>query len=209
MKLTRHARECIEGRTAMLPQDVLTLIESDAAVKLGSQGEYEYLLFYSPFDRQAKIAIVTKEQTHLISIWEKDYHLPDGIRPPTHGQVRKAKAAYLTFIFKRTAKYANEPHTKKPSAGLPYFQATIEIQDACRTILAHEAGTVTRHQGTNGGRCRRALRKSLAEIASIVEAHKDKAEGAIRYVMCLRPLNGTNGYREYIISHTEALKCKP
>ena len=80
MELTAHGIERIHGRTRMFTKDVLAIISEGSFISIGNWEEQEYLLFYSPPDGRTKIALVSKDRTHLISIWEDDYFLPGGLR---------------------------------------------------------------------------------------------------------------------------------
>ena len=102
MELTQHGSERIQGRTRMVAKDVLSLISHGAVVELGGENNFEYLLFYSPFDECAKIAVVTKDRTHLVSIWEKYFYLPPGILKVNRKRERAAKEALKAFLLRRS-----------------------------------------------------------------------------------------------------------
>ena len=101
LELTVHGSERIHGRTKMTIKDVLSVIENGAVVTLGETTECEYLLFYSPPDHCTKIAVVAAKRTYLISIWERDYFLPEGVSRPNKQRDRKAREVLSRFLFKR------------------------------------------------------------------------------------------------------------
>ena len=101
MELTIHAFERIMGRTSMLPEDVQAIVASGAVVRLGSDGEYEFNLFYSPHDRTTKIAMVVDCGRILVSIWESTYFLPEGVREVTPADKREARRVFTKFLFAR------------------------------------------------------------------------------------------------------------
>ena len=101
MELSNHGRERIYGRTKMLPEDVLSIVSGEAAVDLGSVERRRYFLFYSPPDRDTKVAIVSEDRTRIISIWEKDYNFPVGIRRVTQWHEKRARILLQDFLFAR------------------------------------------------------------------------------------------------------------
>jgi hypothetical protein len=65
----------------MLVKDVLSMLEQKAYVELGvdSQG-IEYVLFYSPPDNSVKIALIDRRRLRLVSIWNRGYRTPEGVK---------------------------------------------------------------------------------------------------------------------------------
>lgn len=101
MELSYHGFERIYGRTKMLPEDVLSVISSEAAVDLGSVERRRYFLFYSPPDKDTKVAIVSEDRTRLITIWEKDYNFPVGVKRVTQKMEKEAHKFLQNFLFAR------------------------------------------------------------------------------------------------------------
>ena len=99
MDVTRHGLERIQSRTRMVTSDVLSIIAHNAVVVLGAQNGFEFLLFYSPPDLRTKIAVVTHNRSHLISIWESHFALPPGIARANTKRNRKAKDLLRAYQF--------------------------------------------------------------------------------------------------------------
>lgn len=67
------------------------LLQAQAVVDLGMTVTGKFYLFYSLFDKDCKIALVSHDMERLISVWGKDFFLPKGVRRPTEQCLRKAK----------------------------------------------------------------------------------------------------------------------
>jgi hypothetical protein len=100
MWLTTHGKERILGRTKMLTKDVLSILSAGAAVSLGSIDKREYLLFWSPPDQSAKIAVVSARRKKLITILKRNHGLPIGLAKVTEERERKAREALTSFLAK-------------------------------------------------------------------------------------------------------------
>ena len=99
MEISKHGHLRAMDRTRMLPEDVLSVVKSGMVVPLGFVNGCEFLLFYSPFDRDGKIAVVSEERTLLISVWEPFFTLPAGIIRPTRDMVNESKRLFNAFLF--------------------------------------------------------------------------------------------------------------
>lgn len=101
MEISKHGHLRVINRTRMCVDDVLSLVKSGMVVSLGFNDGYEFLLFYSPFDNGGKIAVVSAERTLLISVWETDYCLPDGVVIPTRDMIKDARTLLNSFLFSK------------------------------------------------------------------------------------------------------------
>lgn len=102
MHLPIHGYERILGRTEMHADNVVALIEADACVSLGKREGREYVLFYSPFDRRAKIAVLTAFRQVLITVLERD-EVPSEIDPVTAANCMESEARLQRYVWKRVA----------------------------------------------------------------------------------------------------------
>lgn len=109
MELTIHGKLRIQGRTHLVAKDVISIIEAGAFVNLGSDAKGNFLLFFSPFDHQCKIAIVAKKENALVSIWEKNYVLPVGIKRVTFAREKVAEGKVRAYLFDRLRKNSTAP----------------------------------------------------------------------------------------------------
>lgn len=102
VKNTYHGIQRVMERSKMHPDDVLLIVDAGATVLLGTFEEYDYLLFFSPQDRGCKIAVTAKEKTRLVSVWDADFHLPEGVRKPTKQDIREARRLLSNMLLGRT-----------------------------------------------------------------------------------------------------------
>ncbi len=57
------------------------MLEHKAYVELGTDSDgIEYVLFYSPPDNSVKIALINRDQCRLVSIWNRGYRTPGGVK---------------------------------------------------------------------------------------------------------------------------------
>jgi hypothetical protein len=118
----------------LLTKDVLFILRGEAYEPIGKdmRNDNELVLFYSPFDRECKIAVLSPEKDRVVSILGVDFHLPPGVLPVSTALTMKAKRKYRELMFgkmKETAK-ANE------------VAVTLLVRKANRIIDTHECGTV-------------------------------------------------------------------
>ncbi|MBL8158741.1 hypothetical protein JNK62_04375 [bacterium] len=198
--LTKHARERILLRTELKPENVLQLINDSAAISLGKGEIFEYLLFFSPFDLCCKIAVVSHDWGNIVSVWDEDFDLPEGILVPTERDRYKAKKLYQAFTFRRIGE------RQQTAEGLPYYSATIDVVVEAKTVYSHAAGEITRSQGTFKKECIKAIWKELSTLASITEENRDKLHGFVQYQISLKALNGIQDFKRYAISHKKVLR---
>lgn len=104
MDMTAHGARRVLKRTLMDPNAVLAILEEGRAIVLGKEKGTTFLLFYSPSDKTAKIALVGESVgvsslgKNLISVWETYFKLPPGITPPDKKLVEEA---YLMWARQR------------------------------------------------------------------------------------------------------------
>jgi hypothetical protein len=103
MDASVHGLERIYGRTKMLTEDVLSIIEAGAVVDLGKDERARYLLFYSRPDRKTKVAVVSLDGSVLISILHNDFFLPEGVARVTKRRDHEAQEKFARFIFTQVA----------------------------------------------------------------------------------------------------------
>jgi len=178
MELTRHGVWRIRGRTKMRVKDVLSIVAGGAAVRLESGSGNRYFLFYSPPDKQAKIAITSPNGMHLISIWASDFHLPAGVQAVTPRLERQARTLLEQFLFARAKGAVQRIEPRK-------LEVKIEVRVEHQVVYTHNAGQITVQEAETLGSISRALTTHLSQIARLIEAHKEMATGRIKYVIRL------------------------
>lgn len=101
MYLTIHGVERLQERTQMTVKEVLELVK-ECSINLGSseRGNKEYLLFYSPIDRQCKVAVVSESDDALVSVLNDHYHLPEGVQRVTTPRREKARQLYWDYFYR-------------------------------------------------------------------------------------------------------------
>lgn len=201
MELTLHGSERILGRTRMLTKDVLALISHSAVVALGARGPYEYLLFYSPSEQTTKIAVVAEERSCLISIWEKHFRLPEGVRRPQGKDEREARRALRTYLFS-TMTSSKRIKVKAHNEG---FVARIQVQLDCKKLYEDDAVHIPQNVGKKAKKVLDYLTEHMEQLAAVVEAHRFHLQGKIRYVIFLLDPRNPRSVKQHVLSHEDAV----
>jgi hypothetical protein len=169
MKLTIHGTERIQDRTKMQVRDVIALISKGAFVKLGSEGERDYVLFYSSPDKDVKIAILDRDRKNLVSVWEKDFRLPSGVSKVTRERAHRARTAAL---FKtRVKEQKSERH----------FKVTLEVVVGQKTVFAYECGRVPSGAVGSLEKILPFIEPALKIVVPIIESRRDVDSAQVRY----------------------------
>lgn len=176
MELTIHGSERILGRTNMLVKDVLAVISNRAVVSLGSLGNYEYLLFYSPPDEKAKIAVTADKRTTLVSVWETHYILPKGLSRVSPQKIGSAKRLLQEFMLRKA---------KLTGPQLHRLVVKIDVEVNHRFVYRHECGEVIWELGGSLNSVAYTFLPEVEKVATIVEANRNKFAGKVRYAICL------------------------
>ena len=178
MIVTQHGYERIQGRTKMLTKDVFTIISKGAVVELGFAEECEFLLFYSPSDAAAKIAIVSEGRGHIISIWDVDFKLPAGVTRPGRGHHSRARLALAKMITEKVeGREVNEER----------FQVKVQVEVGTKVIYTHDAGMALLRDAESPRSAIHFFAPLLKEMAAIVDANRKRTRtrGRIMYYICL------------------------
>lgn len=175
MELTIHGGVRIQGRTKMLAKDVLSVVASGAVVELGAAHGFEYLLFYSPPDRGCKVAVVSEGRTHLVSIWEVDFNLPQGVKPATQKRKKKARLALQALLFRRMPRPPSKEKKTKPIQVpvVPHYLVKIEVEVEDKVQFVHEVGIHSAKEAKNLYSIIGLLRPQLETIVSTIQAHRE------------------------------------
>ena len=138
MQISPHGHIRIRERTRLAPDEVLSILERELTIELGSSGPFDYLLFHSPPDGKAKIAVIRHGENGpvLESIWEASFGLPAAVRVPTREERLELKAAYLRDFFKKN----NAEH------GAHLFSMQIQVELDGNIEFTLEACTLARRQ---------------------------------------------------------------
>ncbi len=202
MELTQHARKRIQGRTSMLAEDVLYIISKNAAILLGQANGYEYLLFYSAFDRVSKIAVVSQSRSHLISVWNQRYFLPKGVGKPTKARKKAAYVAYRQIMFDAFLDTATLSKEDSNSATLLHTEIEISVD---KKVIHSRKGPDLLMNGneTALGTVVKALSEYLIPIIELAEEMKAKANGKIHYDLYVQFPKVTRSLLHYSLSHRQ------
>lgn len=109
MELTFHGYERVFDRTRLRPEDVLLIIQTGLTHSLGEDDDFRYLCFHSFPDRQAKIAVVSKDTKRLVSIWNIGYALPIGIMLPTPEMCLSVRTMLINWLITHTPRTEKKP----------------------------------------------------------------------------------------------------
>src|SRR3989344_2550217 len=179
MELTIHGVERIQGRTKMQVRDVMELISSGAVVSLGSDNAYEYLLFYSRPNKSARIAVVALGRKRLISVGQKDYRLPDGIRCVDAQLVQRAHDVSSSF-------YSRKEKARFRAAQKSRLRVSLFVLEGKRTILRYDCGFMATANASSADATLAFVMPQLQVIVPLVEANKGTAKAPVRYeVWCV------------------------
>ena len=126
MDLTMHGADHVWDRTQMRSRDVLTLLENDVYIHLGYAGGVEYKFFYSPEDRDGRVALVSNPGSRLVSIWLPSFRFPAEITRPT--QLHRDAARMMVSAFLRKRISSNSAHKKR-------------LEETERSVIQHKQQT--------------------------------------------------------------------
>lgn len=206
MELTEHARKRIQERTQLLAQDVLSILEAGAAVKLGEKDSYRYFLFYDPKERKSKIAILNIFETQLISVWEKDFDLPAGIGKVTKNRIKVAYGLYSTFIFGRVTKNVPRTHEKRTVKKFSY-PGEIEVMVDRRVVYTKKSSFVySSFQSLSVTDLVTGLGEDFLKIVDEVKKLGDVTLKHVGYQVFLYDQQSTKSKFEIYLSHRRVLK---
>lgn len=188
MYKTHHGVERVFDRTKMVVEDVIKLIDADAVVPLGTAGKYEYLLFYSPFDDECKIAVTSKGREHLVSVWEANYALPRKVTKPNYMLKKIARERQRKYVINRIA--------KSPKL----YSAKILVYENGKLVFTHDCHQEVPEYDDRVLYIAR-LRSELSQITGLVEKHRT---GRVNYLVSLFEPNGAIR-RSYHLNHATVL----
>ncbi len=134
MDLTGHGNGRIFDRTLLKPKDVLYILEAKAFVPIGidKKNDNELVLFYSPFDNNCKIAVLSPDNSALVSVLKAGYLLPEGIEIVTRALKMQAKQKYREWLFGKM----------KETSQANQVNVTLLVRKSSKIIDMHECGTV-------------------------------------------------------------------
>ncbi|HEY0010484.1 MAG TPA: hypothetical protein VGB97_01050 [Candidatus Paceibacterota bacterium] len=181
MYLTIHGVERIQGRTQMLIKDVLSLIENKKVVELGTDGRFDYLLFYSAPDRSCKIAVVTKDRVKLVSVWHRYFRFPIGI---CLTKEKEAEARILAVS--RT------------------LRAEIHVYKDGSEEFVLKAGTINVQRGLHEITALAAVASQMQALVDVVEENRSRIKGRVKYRIYM--FDGDNVRFNYEFRHSTAVR---
>lgn len=170
LQLTKHAVIRTYERTALHPSDILALLGFDGGVCLGSYDNFRYWCFYSLFDRDCKIAVVTADGEKLISIWQGDFMLPRGVRNPTDTDRTEAKVRFHSWL----QKGARNAHTRvkafDPNDMAQLGTVELEVRYDRRSVV-HATRLVSLSDVRKKNVAKTTLRVELAASYAMIQSH--------------------------------------
>ncbi len=202
MYTTHHGVERVLGRTNMVVEDVLKLIDAGAFVPLGAYKKQEYLLFYSPFDRKCKIALVAGRREFLVSVWEANYFLPDGIIRPGRKLKKLARTLLEDYILSRSKVGTVSPEVVGQTFVPQLYDAKILVYQNSKLEFAQPCPEKVEAYEDHMRYVDR-LRAEFEAITDLVERHRT---GMVHYLVLLVCPDGTER-RSYRLKHSTVLRC--
>ncbi|MEN9551726.1 MAG: hypothetical protein RI935_103 [Candidatus Parcubacteria bacterium] len=123
---TIHGHQRLLERTKARDEDILDILNNNAAVLLGEIEEIKFFLFYSPNDKDYKVALVSNVSKNLVTILETNHKLPFFIKQRIHRDKKEAKNKLQQFILKELA--ATSPKEEKLPSTKIREQQRIELK---------------------------------------------------------------------------------
>ncbi len=193
MEITKHGKKRVYDRTDMLPDDVLSLISNEFAVRLASAGTTStYHLFYSPPDGDTKIAVVSGDGAVLITVWEKDYLLPRGVERVTPELEQKART-----LFKETT----QQHERRRLRG------NIDVRIGPGTIYTHRCGEILFKGERTTASVSARLMPQMSLVAALVEEHRETSSNRITYLIRLYDPRTSYAIKPFVmLRHTDVME---
>lgn len=203
MDATYHGTERIFGRTRMRHEDVLLIIASRAAVELGSWNGYTYYLFYSPPNKDCKIAVTSDNHALLITVWEKSYCLPNGVTRVERALEQKARALLSTFILSKLKEHSQQ--------GWPRcLLVAIDVIVKHHVVYTHSYENIRFERVTRDSDVLEVLMPALMHLAAAVEDHRTKADTHIRYGIRVKDPETLKPVRRYFtVGHERIMRRVP
>lgn len=164
MRSSVHALLRTEQRTNMYIQDIIVLLEYGAFVNLGITKKSTFLLFYSDFDSDYKIALASKDLQKLISIWDKDFFLPKGVIQPTYEHFSYAKKLYENFYASRSALDMQEIQQE--------VNVQVRVRIGNRVEYTHDAGVLSCEKVQNRSDALALMMPLFKQITDVIVFHK-------------------------------------
>ncbi len=163
MDVTIHALERIIERTRMTPKDVLEVIRAGAGMSLGVVDKREFFLFWSPFDKDHKIAVLDKDNKTLITVLETHFRLPTKMKKISLGMKLQARNEFRKFMKQRAI--------REEIACQQTFEVLIEVLEGHRRIFTHNVGLVSFPKAPSRNGTIRLLKESLTVIVDTLEQY--------------------------------------
>ena len=173
MRITKHGRTRVYGRTMMTPEEVLFLISNEFTVRLRTDRDNagpQYHLFYSPPDADTRIAVVSGDGTTLITIWEKDYVLPRGVELVTPDLECDAESTLLEKI---------EQTERRRLRG------QIDVRVGPGSVYTHDCGEILFKGERTIESVSTVMLPRLSRIATLVEENRETSGERITYLIRL------------------------
>lgn len=198
MRITTHGRERILGRTKMPEEDLIRLLNSRVTVQLSETEDTDFLLFWSPFDRSCKIALMARDRT-LISVWETYFVLPEGVRKPTAKDRRTARKLFEASLRKQKE--------RKQPVKRPFTHVTIDIHVTRnkRVLFSHAAGTFEFEQVRDSSNLISTLAPIFRVCIEALERHPEQNPYQLSFLCVLKDA-GTRFEQEHNFKYVTVRK---
>lgn len=190
MELSSHGTERILERTGMHIIEVLYILRLGAVVSLGSEGKSEFLLFYSPADNVSKIAVVSRDHSKLISIWNTDFLLPKTLSRITRQRetLAREKVAPLLATLRELIPRPLE------------IVAYVHIKNGKEILYQEAFGSLEWSRVSPKEKMLRQLQVKLERLCAHVESRIGVCKGVLYTIACFEPGSPAPVLR-YLIPH--------
>ena len=195
MEASDHGGWRIFDRTKMCKKDVLSVIENNGAFELGTANKRRFFLLYSPFDKDCKIAIVSEDLRVLVTVWNKNYHIPVTITQVNKRSEDRARIALRRYIFDKIK-------SETCKNGKSKFYVKIDVYEGETIVYEHNEIEICPEDVYSKWSVLDAARPIMLKIVGIVEENKNNLNGRVRYgFRILNPKTSLLVVKPYILDH--------
>lgn len=132
MKIKLHAADRALERSRLPPKHVRDIITGRAFVDLGIGRTCRFLLFHSPPDEKAKIALVSLDEEYLVSVWNSNYVLPRGVSAVTPERETRAREVLEQCLRARFGGIVNPA----------WLSVSVEIRSGDELVAVRDGGAI-------------------------------------------------------------------
>lgn len=173
------------------------IVSHAAVVELGLGRACRLSLFYSPPDKATKIAVISPDQSSLLSIWNNNFVLPRGVAPVTPEAEVAARDILQRFLRSRFG----------GSDSSPYLAVTIDVRIGDKVLSVRDGGDIRAEDARTQSSLLSAVAHVLAPIAIGVDKDTDDDLNHFKYgIHLINPCTFTIAKRFVTVRHSTVMR---